>query len=93
MDGAATLRDLIHDVLDLCGEGPVLPPHLLQLQDGLLVGGLDAEQLGRGVPCLSLRVVQVQGQALHLALPFSNNPANKTVYSAGIFKLFGGAWG
>jgi hypothetical protein len=81
MDGAAALRDLIHDVLDLCGEGPVLPPHLLHLQDGLLVGGLDAEQLGGGVPRLTLRVVQIQGQALHLSLPFSNNPANKTVYS------------
>merc|ERR1719422_2973928 len=37
VDGAASLADLVHDVLDLIGEGLVLPADLLQLEDGLLI--------------------------------------------------------
>merc|ERR1719384_552021 len=73
-DGAASLADLVHDVLDLVGEGLVLPPHLVQLQDGLLVGGLDAEQLGGGVAGLLLGAVQVHADAVDLLLPLANNP-------------------
>merc|ERR1719468_929522 len=68
VDGAASLGDLVHDVLDLVGQGLVLPPDLLQLEDGLLIGGLDLEQLGRGVPGLLLAHIKVKGQAVNLAL-------------------------
>merc|ERR1719411_1102764 len=45
MDGAATLSDLIHDVLDLMGQGLVLPPDLFKLKDGFIIGILDSEKL------------------------------------------------
>merc|ERR1711884_917123 len=73
VDGAASLADLVHDVLDLVAEGLVLPPHLIQLEDGLLVGGLDAEQLGGGVAGLLLGVVEVHADAVNLLLPLTNN--------------------
>merc|ERR550532_3091105 len=68
-----SLADLVHDVLDLVAEGLVLPPHLVQLEDGLLVGGLDAEQLGGGVTGLRLGTVQVHADAVNLLLPLANN--------------------
>merc|ERR1711962_1738306 len=49
VDGASTLADLVHDILDLVGEGLVLPADLLQLEHGLLVGRLHLEQLRGGV--------------------------------------------
>merc|ERR1719411_154704 len=73
VDGATTLADLVHDVLDLVAKGLVLPPHFVQLEDGLLVGGLDAEQLGGGVAGLLLGVVQVHADAVNLLLPLANN--------------------
>merc|ERR1740129_1218955 len=73
MDGAAALADLVHDVLDLVGEGFVLPADFLQLKHGLLVGRLNLEQLRGGVASLLLADVQVVGQAVDLALPFAND--------------------
>merc|ERR1719201_1829958 len=46
VDGASTLADLVHDVLDLIGEVLVLPPDFVKLEDSLLVGRLNLEQLG-----------------------------------------------
>merc|ERR1719323_1837271 len=73
VDGAASLGDLVHDVLDLVGQGLVLPADLVQLEDGLLVGGLDAEQLGGGVADLLLGVVKIHADAVNLLLPLSDN--------------------
>merc|ERR1719412_1025468 len=72
-DGAASLADLVHDVLDLIGQGLVLPADLVQLEDRLLVGGLDAEQLGGGVADLLLGVVKIHADAVNLLLPLSDN--------------------
>merc|ERR1719195_707452 len=68
VNGAASLGDLVHDVLDLIRQGLVLAPDLLQLEDGLLIGRLDLEQLGGGVPGLLLAHIQVERQAVALAL-------------------------
>merc|ERR1719336_2856105 len=73
VDGAAPLADLVHDVLDLIGQSLVLPADLVQLEDGLLVGGLDAEQLGGGVAGLLLGVVKIHADAVNLLLPLSDN--------------------
>merc|ERR1719336_3771206 len=73
VDGAASLADLVHDVLDLVGQGLVLPADLVQLEDRLLVGGLDAEQLGGGVAGLLLGVVKIHANAVNLLLPLSDN--------------------
>merc|ERR1712137_628869 len=68
VDGAASLGDLVHDVLDLVGQGLVLTSDLLKLEDSLLISGLNLEQLRRGVPGLLLAHIKVEGQAVNLAL-------------------------
>merc|ERR1719350_886082 len=68
-----SLADLVHDVLDLVAQGLVLPPDLIQLEDGLLVGGLDTEQLRGGIAGLLLGVVEVHANAVNLLLPLANN--------------------
>merc|ERR1740129_1728048 len=74
VDGATSLADLVHDVLDLIAQGLVFPADLIQLEDGLLVGGLDTEQLRGGVAGLLLGVVKVHANAVNLLLPLTNNP-------------------
>merc|ERR1719260_503676 len=73
VDGASTLADLVHDVLDLVGESLVLPADLLQLEHGLLVGRLHLEQLRGGVAGLLLADVQVERKAVNLALPLADH--------------------
>merc|ERR1719445_2409249 len=73
VDGAASLANLVHDVLDLVAQGLVLPADLIQLEDRLLVGGLDAEQLRGGVAGLLLGIVKVHANAVDLLLPLTNN--------------------
>merc|ERR1711971_109059 len=60
VDGAASLADLVHDVLDLVAQSLVLPADLVQLQHGLIVGVLDAEKLSGHIPCLLLSNIKVQ---------------------------------
>merc|ERR1719239_1059229 len=73
VDGASTLADLVHDVLDLVGESLVLPADLLQLEHGLLVGRLHLEQLRGGVASLLLADIKIKGEAVNLALPFADH--------------------
>merc|ERR1719392_463521 len=74
VDGASTLADLVHDVLDLVGEVLVLPPDLVKLEHSLLVSRLHPEQLGGGVAGLLLGRVKVHANGIDLALPFADNP-------------------
>merc|ERR1719430_2423239 len=60
VDGATSLSDLVHDVLDLVGERLVLPPHLLKLEDSLLIGGLHLEQLRGSISGLLLAHIEVE---------------------------------
>ena len=53
MDGAASLADLVNDVLAL------VLPDLVQLKNGLLVAGLDAEKLRGGITTCLLLGVQI----------------------------------
>merc|ERR1712102_130221 len=73
VDGASSLTDLVHDVLDLIGKGIVLTSDLIKLEDGLLVGRLDTEQLRGGLAGLLLGIVKIHANAVNLLLPFSNN--------------------
>merc|ERR1719447_678686 len=73
VDGATSLGDLVHDVLDLVGEGLVLATDLIQLEHRLLVGRLDLEQVGGGVAGLLLADVQVVGQGVDLLLPLADD--------------------
>merc|ERR1719470_545405 len=96
VDGASTLADLVHDVLDLVGESLVLPADLLQLEHGLLVGRLDLEQLRGGVASILLADVQVEGKAVNLALPLADHlvellglPVHGSVEDLGLVKAAG----
>merc|ERR1719336_2352328 len=73
VDGAASLADLVHDVLDLIGQSLVLPADLVQLEDRLLVGRLDTEQFRGGIASLLLSVVKIHADAVNLLLPLSDN--------------------
>merc|ERR1719188_798188 len=68
VDGASSLGDLVHDVLDLIGQGLVLASHLLKLENSLLVGRLDLKKLRRGISGLLLADIKIEGQAVNLAL-------------------------
>merc|ERR1719384_3072127 len=73
VDGAASLGDLVHDVLDLIGQGLVLAPDLLQLKNRLVIGILNPEEFSRDIAGLLLSTVQIQSQAVNLLLPLANN--------------------
>merc|ERR1719239_1897154 len=96
VDGASGLADLVHDILDLIGQGLVLPADFLQLKHGLLVGRLNLEQLRGGVASLLLADVKVVGQAVDLALPFANDlvkllglPVHGSIEDLGLVKAAG----
>merc|ERR1719288_766150 len=72
VDGAASLGDLVHDVLDLIGQGLVLTSDLLKLENSLLIGRLDLEQFRRRISGLLLTHIKIKGKAINLALHFSN---------------------
>merc|ERR1719175_8537 len=73
VNGATSLGDLVHDVLDLVGEGLVLATDLIQLEHRLLVGRLDLEQVGGGVAGLLLADIKVVGQGVDLLLPLADH--------------------
>merc|ERR1719445_1255923 len=68
VDGAASLSDLVHDVLDLIGQSLVLTSDLFKLEDSLLVGRLDLEQFGGCISGLLLADIKIEGQTVNLAL-------------------------
>merc|ERR1719226_118041 len=72
VDGAASLGDLIHDVLDLVGKSLVFTSDLLKLENSLLVGRLDLEQFGGSISCLLLADIKIKGKTINLSLHLSN---------------------
>merc|ERR1719187_804241 len=72
VDGASSFGDLVHDVLDLIGEGLVLTSHLLKLEDSLLIGRLDLEELRGSISGLLLADIKVEGKAVNLTLVLSD---------------------
>merc|ERR1719350_2041236 len=59
VDGAASLADLIEDVLDLVAQSLVLPPDLIQLEHSLVVGVLHLEQFRRDTAGLILSTIKI----------------------------------
>merc|ERR1719394_1650213 len=72
MDGASSLSDLVHNVLDLIGQSLVLTSDLLKLENSLLVGRLDLEQFGGSISCLLLADIKIKGKTVNLSLHLSN---------------------
>merc|ERR1719443_1900788 len=71
VDRAASLGDLIHDVLDLVGKSLVFTSDLLKLENSLLVGRLDLEQFGGSISCLLLADIKIKGKTINLSLHLS----------------------
>merc|ERR1719242_2871445 len=70
---AACLTELIQEILDLVSEVLVLPLHNVQLLGGLLLGGLQAEQLGAVIAALILGGSDLSSEVSSLGLPLTQN--------------------
>merc|ERR1711868_164413 len=68
VDGASSLGDLVHDVLDLIGQSLVLTSDLLKLENSLLIGRLDLEQFGGSISGLLLAHIKIKGKTVNLSL-------------------------
>merc|ERR550534_3479138 len=73
MDGAATLAELVKEVLDLISKVLVLPLDNIKLLKGLLLGGLEAEQLRAVVAALILGGSNLSREISSLGLPLTKN--------------------
>merc|ERR1719192_1980568 len=73
VDGAASLTELIKQILDLVSEVLVLPLDNVQLLGGLLLGGLQAEELAAVVAALVLGGSDLGGEVGSLGLPLSKH--------------------
>merc|ERR1719192_1089543 len=96
VDGATTLGDLVHDVLDLIGESLVLTSDFLKLEDSLLIGRLHLEQLRGSISGLLLADVQVEGETVNLALHLADGlvellglPLHGSVHHLGLVEVGG----
>merc|ERR1719270_2065009 len=72
VDGATSLSDLVHDVLDLVGQGLVLTSDLLKLENSLFISRLDLEEFRRSISGLLLTHIKIKGKTINLALHFTN---------------------
>merc|ERR1712156_870311 len=70
MDGAATLTDLVHDVLDFIAQDLILLANIIQLEDGFFIGRLDSEELRGGISAFLLCGVKVHGGRFGFEFPF-----------------------
>merc|ERR1719195_1772962 len=73
VDGAASVSQLVQQVLDLVSQVLVLPADHIQLLHHLVMGGLQAEHLGAVVAGLGPAGVQLGHQVVSLALPLPDN--------------------
>merc|ERR1719295_2501163 len=79
MDGFATLSELIGEVMDLVGEDLVLALEALNVLEGLLILGLQLEELGRVAAGLLLASLQLDGDVLALELPVGDELVELTL--------------
>merc|ERR1719297_376878 len=73
VDGAASVSQLVQQVLDLISQVLVLAADHIQLLHHLVMGGLQAEHLGAVVAGLGPAGVQLGHQVVSLALPLPDN--------------------
>merc|ERR550539_1347606 len=73
VDGAASISQLVQQILDLISQVLVLTADNVQLLVGLVQGGLQAESLGVEVAALRVAGVELGHQVVSLGLPLSDN--------------------
>merc|ERR1712133_278955 len=66
VDRAASLADLVHDILDLIGKSLVLPADFFQLENSLFISRLHLEQLGGSVTGFLLANIKIEGKTIDL---------------------------
>merc|ERR1719295_2044014 len=79
VDGFATLSELVGEVVDLVGEDLVLALEALNVLEGLLILGLELEELGRVGLGLGLAGDELGGEVLALELPVSDELVELTL--------------
>merc|ERR1740123_1885631 len=73
VDGAASISQLVQEILDLVSEVLVLTADNVQLLVGLIQGGLEAEPLGVEVAALRVAGIELGHQVVSLGLPLTDN--------------------
>merc|ERR1719237_1943164 len=73
VDGAATVTELIQQILDLVSEGLVLMLDNIELLHSLIIASLKAEDLGAVVPSFAPAGLQLGHQVVSLCLPLSHH--------------------
>merc|ERR1719479_108243 len=73
VDGAASISQLVEEVLHLVSQVLVLAADNVQLLVGLVQGGLQAEPLSVEVAALRVAGIELSHQVVSLGLPLSNN--------------------
>merc|ERR1740123_2578960 len=73
VDGAASISQLVEEILDLVSEVLVLAADNVQLLVGLVQGGLQAESLGVEVAALRVAGIELSHQVVSLGLPLTDN--------------------
>merc|ERR1719410_3153777 len=73
VDGASAITKLIKKILDLISKILVFSLDNVKLLSGLVIGGLESEQLGAVVSSLILGSLNLEDNVVGLVLPFSMN--------------------
>ena len=73
MDGAATITQLVKEILDLISKVLVLPLNNIQLLNSFIPSSLQPEELAVVVAALLLAGFNLSNKVINLGLPFSNN--------------------
>ena len=73
MDGAATITQLVKEILDLISKVLVLPLNNVQLLNRFIPSSLQPEELAVVVAALLLAGFNLSNKVINLGLPFSNN--------------------
>jgi hypothetical protein len=73
MDGPAPVSQLVQKVFDFIGKVLVFSLHDIQLLNGLIPSGLQAEQLAVVVAALLLAGLNFGGKIINLGLPFPDD--------------------
>ena len=76
MDGAATITQLVKEILDLISKVLVLPLNNVQLLNCFIPSSLQPEELAVVVAALLLACLNFSNKVINLCFPFTNNLLN-----------------
>ena len=80
MDGAATIAQLVKEILDLISKVLVLPLNNIQLLNSFIPSSLQPEELAVVVAALLLACLNFSNKVINLCFPFSDNLQGKMLF-------------